>query len=423
MKSTSQDLQQEIVSSSAKLFYILITIVILYVYAGLNKIDRNEAISNLQALSIIHALIMLSEESTKYREMPIRSLLKFHKRAEDEAEKNGFVIPEKFRYGMIQGATLHQIPMRFAPAGRCEVAVVEGENGAIFYAFTNYVAGGLYRIRSEDSKVVSFGNCIGGYGPDFHALIFKDEKGETVVGLPQSFQNSFPGLHPPIPFEFFVFKETEEIKSKLPLIVREYLDLNGPFVIFHLQALRHLILKYATDRRDVFYSADEFDIAVSTLFEEVEARAGFIGINTTITSIIRFGPIVLLVLAWELWRRIRRIDATIRHNTTWFPFDVQYPLAAAVASIFALAPLISGLLVTYFFIQSQDLQVVAFGRLVTLSDMFTFNLPLAPGPGWISFDYWAFIMIPMFFALIALLSLTSMRLLAIIRVSTRSTQS
>lgn len=422
MKPIFQDLQKEIVSSSAKLFYVLLTIIIIYAYAGLNKIDRNEAISNLKALSIIHALIVLSGGSTEYREMPLQSLLKFHKRADAEAVQNGYVIPEKFRYGTIQGAALHQISMRFAPAATCEVAIVEGGTGATFYAVSGYIAGGLHKARSEDSKVVSFGRCVGGYGPDFHALILKDEKGETVIGLPQSFQNSFPGLHPPKPFKLYVFEETEEIKSTLPLIVREYIDLGGPFVILHAQALRHLILRYAAERRGVFYSADELDVAVSTLFEEVEARAGFIGVNTTITSIIRFGPFVFLVLAWELWRRIRRIDPTIEHNTTWFPFDVSYPLASAIASVFALTPLVSGLLVIYFFVQSQDLGIIVFDRLVTLSGILTFDFPLVPGPGWVISDYWALALTPLFFALMVLLSLTSFRLLAIIRTNARNIQ-
>ena len=422
MKTISQELQKEAISSSAKLFYILVTMVVIYAFAGINKIDRNGAVDNLRSLSIIHALIVLSEGGTQRREMPRRELTRFHSRARAEVVQNGFILPDKFESGTIRKAGLHEVPMRFAPAATCEISVVEGEKGVTFLGISSYIAGGLHKMSSESSRLVSFGRCVGGYGPDFHAWMFKDEKGETLVGLPESFQNSFPKLRPPKPAELYVIEETEEIKSLLPLIVQDYLEVDEPFVLVHVQALRHVILQYAGERRGVFYSADELETAVSRLFEEVEARTGFIGVNATNTSIIRFGPIVIFIIAWELWRRVRRIEPTVRYDSTWFPFDVQFPLAAAMASAFALAPFVSALLVTYFFIESQELGIIIFDRMVTLSGILTFDFPMAPGPGWISTDYWALAITPFFVALIGLLFFTSFRLLAIIRVNARKLQ-
>lgn len=422
MKTISQELQKEAISSSARLFYILVTMIIIYVFAGINKIDRNEAMDNLRSLSIIHALILLSEGSTQHREMPRRELTRFHSRARAEVVQNGFILPDKFDNRTIQKAGLHEVPMRFAPVATCEISVVEGEQGVTFFGISSYIAGGLHRISSENSRLVSFGRCIGGYGPDFHAWMFKDEKGDILVGLPESFQNSFPKLRPPKPAELYVIEETDEIKSLLPLIVQDYLKVGEPFVLVHIQVLRHVILQYAAERRGVFYSADELGTAVSRLFEEVEARTGFIGINATNTSIIRFGPIVIFIIAWELWRRVRRIEPTVRHDSTWFPFDVQFPLAVAMASAFALAPFVSALLVTYFFIESQELGIIIFDRMVTLSGILTFDFPMAPGPGWISTDYWALALIPLFVTLVGLLLFTSFRLLAIIRINARKLQ-
>lgn len=60
-KIVDGDFEKEAISSSARLFYILITMTIIYVFAGMSKIDRNQAMDNLRSMSIIHALIVLAE--------------------------------------------------------------------------------------------------------------------------------------------------------------------------------------------------------------------------------------------------------------------------------------------------------------------------------------------------------------------------
>lgn len=419
-KIVDGDFEKEAISSSARLFYILITMTIIYVFAGMSKIDRNQAMDNLRSMSIIHALIVLAEGGAPHREMLRLDLTKFYARARAEVAENEFILPEKFGDGSIQNARIYEVSMRFAPAATCKVSVVEAKKGVEFYGASSYIAGGLHKISSEDSRLVSFGRCGVGYGQDFHAWIFKDKKNQILVGIPKSFQDSFPYLRPPTPAELFVIEETEEIKGLLPMLVQEYLEVNEPFVLIHVQALRHAILRYAAERRGVYYSADELETAVSRLYEEVEARTGFIGINATHTTIIRFGPIVIFIVAWELWRRVRRIAPTVRRDSTWFPFDVQLPVAEVMASLFALAPFVSALLITYFFVESQELGVVIFDRIVTISGILAFDFPLAPSPGWISKDYWALTLIPLFVSLAGLLLFTSLRLLAIIRVNAKN---
>lgn len=420
MKYVSRDTIKEAISSSSKLYYVLVSIFVVYASAALNIMDRNNAASNLNSLDILYAIIVISEKGTtgaKY--LTALDTPRFYRKAAKIAYENTLFIEDIIEKGFpnkpINGGRIKNVPMRLEPAARCDIAVISAAPGTKFNFATSQVVSRSYWVNSEDVSLVSFGHCGFGYMWEFNTILFRTDDQKTVIALPKSFESKFPGLKAPEPFASLEFGEVEKFKETLPPIVQKYADLNGSYITLHIDALRHFILRYATSRTGKFYNVEEFNDAMSALYHETERRTALLGIEATVTQIVRLGPLVILVIAWELWRRIRRIPTSLENESTWFPFDVQSRLYQMIAIIFSMTPVLIGVFVLYFFLVSQQLSLVIFGRMINLNGIMAGNIPIAPPRGWLGApDYWAATLSVPLIALLALLTFISIKLLAIV---------
>src|SRR6266700_6313539 len=110
---------------------------------------------------------------------------------------------------------------------------------------------------------------------------------------------------------------------------------------------------------------------------------------------LTFGPIsgvhFNFALSFELWRRVRRLPTgKLFSDKYWFAFETRDMVGRTYSFLFALAPLLFGILIYVLFAISQGLGLVIFGRVLTIPGLLTLSFPIAPGPGWRTTNYFAF---------------------------------
>jgi hypothetical protein len=274
-------------------------------------------------------------------------------------EKRGFT-----REAVPQSYVKDDVAMR-GDAGTCAAAIVTLLPGTKFNFATFEVVGKTYWVNSENTQFVTL-SCD---NDEAFAFFIFHAGSDDVVGIPEDFQQLFPGLSLPPPFKSFELYQLNELKQQLPQFVRKYATLKKPFVVMHLRAVEHAILSYANQKSARLYSLSDFDLAVDNLYQEKEGRTQFYGMAFDLLMIIRLIPLILFLLAWEMWRRLRQLPQRIFETKVyWTPLDTNDALGRAAAIFYAVVPLAAGIAAMWTFAVSQGLGLrIGGGYMLTLT--------------------------------------------------------
>lgn len=419
-----------LISSINALYIALISFFIIYIFVCFNHFQHNAAVGNLVALDRLLALrsialeVNSSDEKSKLSQLP-----NFFERANSEAFKasdDSEIDPYSQESMNKRGFTDSQIdqtyirkslPMRMAVGAECDVLVTKAKKGSTFGIATFLIIGKVSRVKSEDTYLISFAQrCAPGFPSEFEALIFRLDDGHFAIGLPKSFESTFPGLAPPMSFTSFEFQNIDALKSQLPEPIQKYANLDEPFVIQNLRAIEYLILSYSSSRTEAFYRIRDFDNAVQKLYEEQERKTPFFGVNADTLSVINLGPFLFFFLSFELWRRVRRLPSgRITAQKYWFAFETSDFIGKSYAYLCAVAPLVMGLTVYASFAVSQGQSLIIFNRVFSLRSLVTLSAPIALPSGWrVNNDFADFLLYFLIIQII-ILALITAKLISVVK--------
>lgn len=405
------------------LYVAMISFVALYGYVGLGAYQRHVTEEKLVALDQLLALRQFTTLANSFGTRPARAkdLPEFFSPAESEAsdamiaafkaETDGAKssVPSKFNDTLIPASKIVlDVPMRMAVNGTCNALVAQLGPGRNFLVITVLIVGGLYEVKSEDTKLVNFRGCQPGPKSDFQALMLALDDGQYAFAVPRSLEEVFLGTRTTRIFSNFPLERPAQLSELLPTPLRPYVKLNEPFVFLHARAIEYLILSFANEQLGKHLARDRLDDAIEQLYGQKEKEAAYFGISASSTQFLRFGPFIYFMLSFELWRRVRRLPyGKLTSDKYWFAFETRDVVGTVYAYLCAGAPLVFGLVVYVVFATCQDLGLVVFGRVVTVTGLLTLTFPLALGYGWYSFDTLALtvlLFVPVQFLLLVLVA-------------------
>lgn len=330
-----------LIASVMSYFILIVSLTIAYAILAISQYERNKALSFLPVLEEFLAIRNIAlHDDLSSRTLTKRDLLQFFPAAKEKvvgAETTEDIDKLGFTENGIANGRVVTIAAKFGHRP-CAASVIRLSPGVKFNFLTFEVVGKTYWANSEETKLIVFDNC---FMQSNHALQFMvlRSNSDIIIAFPKAMQALFPGLTPPKPFTTPEFFDSEKLSALVPAEMKDFGDWAQPMVMMHLDAINYFILRYASKRHGRSYSLDEFDSAVARLSDEHEQSASLLGINANFSLLISCGPVLLLVLSFEMWRRTRRIPLSLVDSSTfWFATDTGDFLGRLTARIYACVP-------------------------------------------------------------------------------------
>jgi hypothetical protein len=407
----TQNFVDSLISSIGGLYLAIISFAAIYCYAGVNQYEQNQTSSKLVVIDKLLALRTLTAEKHSHLLVRVAQLkdlphffvdaqaesfneLAADVEADDKAPdgKKPERLPSKFTTEPLpRSSVFREVTMRMAVSGACNVLVSQLSPGQEFQFATFLIVGEVYNVKSEDVQLASFLGCEPGPpSGEFKVLVFKLDDDQYAFAVPRSLEQEFLGLPKPDNFQNFPFRELEQTIPLLPVPMDKYIHFLEEYVFLHGKAIDYFVLNYANTQLGKHIPPDRLNDAIQQLYEQKERGASHFGINAPGILLIRLGPLVYFILSFELWRRVRRHPAgKLLSDKYWFAFESRDIVGRTYGFLYACAPLLLGISIYLLFAISQGLGLIVFGREVTIHGLLTLDFPIAPGPGWITTDYFA----------------------------------
>lgn len=415
-KSLRNRFVDSLVAAISALYLAMITFVAVYSYVGVGVYQHQKKSENLEAIDKLLALRYFTQSGNdaSRRAATERDLPSYFDEAMNEVAKETWKKPSdavpdnkevdsedgnafahlieirdsKFPKTAIPSSYIHMgVPMRMSVG--CDVLVTQLSPGSSFDFATFAVVDRTYMVKSEDVTLLNLYRC--GLGPirKLLVLMFRLDDGRFAFAIPESLEDSVPGLRPSPPFNHFPFLKLDEARKRLPPKIEHYSDFGSKYVIIHSRAIDYYMLNYANAELGKHFSADKLDDAAQELYEERQRDSSYLGITAPGLFIVRVGPFLFFVLSFELWRRVRRVPSgKLDSQRYWFAFETSDGVGRAYSHFMAVLPFLMGAWIFLLFAYSQNLGVVLFGRFVTLPGLAAWTFPYARGVGWMT-DYLA----------------------------------
>jgi hypothetical protein len=435
----------DLIKSIVRIYFLTLSLAIIYLFVCSTQISRNyevEKLGAVDALAAISYIANLGNSFEKYGEATTDVLTRFFpsalraaidqnlnrmkhavdKAAEEEEYEDDYqpeyeegiddVFSSDIKVENVR--VVPDIPMRMSPGGSCDALVSPLSPGISFNLASFQVVSGYFNVKSENMRMISFGNCMSGVSPrEFNFVIAHLPDQGAILILPDLMEKFFPEMNQSSGFRSFTLDRPKEIKDLLPSKVRVYANFDGKLIVLHIKALRHYVLQYASQKSGKYSSAADFDLVVDNLYRDGEPSASFLGINTGARQIIRYAPLVFMVLFWDMWRRTRRLDIRKETGVFWFGNDSKDFLGRLGAYAYALIPLLIGILVPYLFAESQGLGIIVFNKVISFNSVFG-SQPLSHMISSEKIDILASLLFLPFVGMFILASLVTLQLIRII---------
>ena len=186
------------------------------------------------------------------------------------------------------------------------------------------------------------------------------------------------GFKKPRGLSSFPLEDPNRVAELVPDILKPYVHLRGEYVYVHGKGLDYFILNFANLQLGKRLTPDRIDDAVQLIYEQKEKDASYFGIHASSVQLIRFGPAIFFLFLFELWRRVRRLpNGKLSSDKYWFAFETSDVLGRVYAYLWAISPLLLGILIYVVFATSQSLGWTVFGRVVSLPGLLTLSFPLS----------------------------------------------
>ena len=420
-----------LISSVARIYFALASLTFLYVYLGWSQANHTKELRALVALDRLTAIRSIALRTAngssplQYSDLP-----KYFDAASDEFSE--FVLPsgqlineetrnQRFPRLLAAGAAMHtSVPMRTQILASCNVAVFHALPGGWIQTATFMIVGEILNIKTEDISLVAIDReCGTGPPSEFLGFILRD--GERIaLALPQSVQQDFPLLAPG-PFHHFPFGVDDllVLLGRLPPYLRTYVELRENYDVIHLKAVEARILSYAARRLGRFFNLSELEEAIARLYERRVETTPFFGVTVDRELVLKLGPIILWVLTFELWRRLRRLpSARIGSDEPWFVFDADDAVGKVVGYSLALFPAVASALIYLMFVHGQSLGLIVGGKVIGPEGLIAWNFPEARGPGWTPRDHWTLALLVILPLHVAVIYQISKKVIALINANT-----
>lgn len=321
-----------IVSSIASLYIALTSIAFLYTYIGLSQVKYAESMALLRALDKTLAIrSAATQEITKMQPLTGRNLPEFFDKAMRKAiEGTQEVFEERFPRTPLESSYLtSNITARTASGSECNAAIIKllPDIDAVTPAVTP--PEGILKI-GELYMFAPSTWCWSGGAP-FVAFVKPDPVNPMFV-LPVS---SFPGVGGDD------YDKLQIPLASIPPAIRDYASVDDTYNIVTMRELQSVVLNYAAQKTGRFYELSEWEQAISKLYEERKELAPLFGVSLDSAIILRLGPIALMGITFEIWRRVRRLPASIISDTPWFALDANDIVGKLVAYGLALLPILT----------------------------------------------------------------------------------
>jgi hypothetical protein len=432
-RQAADNFVDSLITSIWALYITIISFAVLYTYIGFTSFERDRNQSKLIALDELLALRWLTifQPSLNFRPARKRDLPAYFTKALDEhfeeaeadldAPEKDQPAPSKFDATLVPSSRVAvNVPMRMSVNGASDVFITQLGAGESFDFFTQLMEGGSHTVASEKVQLAIFSTWHSTLSWTRRVLILELDDGQYAFAIPRALETAF--LRIPNMFIESSVKLTR-LAELMPDMLRPYAQVSDELVYLHGKAVDYLILNFANEQLGKHLTPNQLDDAVQQLYERKERDASYFGISATSTQLIRVGPLIYFMLSFELWRRVRRLPSgRLNSDKYWFAFETTDILGRAYAYLYAILPVLFGIMVYALFATSQGLGLVLFGRAVLLPDLLTLTFPPVPA-GWAVWDSLAFIFLLLSLIQILISVSTTRKLLMVVSVNLRGRRS
>jgi hypothetical protein len=349
-KSNFAKYYEHLAKSVSTLLVTIATLAAVYTYLAYEQQDSSRAASYLVGLDKLLAIREIARRTDfGSDQMTRRDLLDFFPAASRELYASNsdsdphrvvFVEEKGFTSDPIERSLVVDVMSRLSQR-YCKASITRLMPGEKFNFATFQIVGKTYWVASENVQLVFFDGCFSGEGFGQPMLVLRSNR-DIIIALPKFFEKEFPPIAPPPIFRSFRFYDYEKLSKLMPEEIRKFGDFSAPMVMIHLAAIEHYILRHAADREHRFYSPDEFEAAVSALYQAHEKTRMLFGINAPVSTFILIAPFVSFVLCFELWRRVRRVPTNVSETPIfWFAADAVDVIGLWTARMYAILPVVA----------------------------------------------------------------------------------
>lgn len=346
-KSRLDKYYENLVKTISTLLVAISTLAAVYIYLAYEQQDSSQAASFLVGLDKLLAIREIARRTDfGSDQMTKRDLLDFFpaarnelQKAESDADPNQieFIEEKGFTSDAIERSLVVDVMSRLGQR-YCKAAITRLMPGDKFNFATFQIVGKTYWVKSENVQLVFFDGCFRGDGFGQAMLVFRSNR-DIVIALPDFLEKEFPPIAPPPPFESFQFYDHDKLAKLMPEEIRKFSDISKPMVMIHLAAIEYYVLRHAATRENSFYSPNEFEAAISALYQAHEKTRILFGMNAPVSAIISIGPFISFVLCFELWRRVRRVPINVGESPIfWFAADAVDAIGMWTARMYAIIP-------------------------------------------------------------------------------------
>jgi hypothetical protein len=265
----------------------------------------------------------------------------------------------------------------------------------------------------SDVYLVNFSeNCLIGHGLQRSLILIdsrKDPKiGAWVLGLPddefgriprhlwmellhhiQEKQGSFDLMGPNS------LKVNADYLSHLPEKLQNYAHFDKSYVVVSQEFVETVILNKAQQFTGEIYSPQDLNKAINDFFKLGHLRAGFYGLQLEHMTFLKLAPIVIFLLTYLLYRRLRVIQSNLDVVTEpWVLAHIDNRLDEILVYFYIVAPVLFAVIVFSLFADVQGIGLVILGRAVNLRLLFEGSVPVLFGD--YTTDYFAIFVFVLF---------------------------
>jgi|GEM_PF-6415838 len=354
--------------SSAKKIYVSILILFLSVsyFSWIEYSRRN----TLQELSLIESLLALYDAAENIedlaRPMAGRDLALFFPsflneaitinqtilnfvRSEPENEVLYYWERQQYELGaklIPYGKVISDVKFRLNPGVSCEYGFFQGHGkGVETVVFGGFMSGGFDLVSGEDLFLVMPSlRCDAHFNQKMEAFLVHraEKKHNWIIAIPTSSFKRLSSFFLPAEGNLRAFDyQPPKWFEHLPYRIKEKLRHKGNYTYLPFEELERIVFERARFTSGMIHRSDQFDEAVDDLFTQKAAEANVFGIRTDHKFFINCAPLILLLLNYVLYRRLRVIELSGAYSVSepwiFLRIDTRFDLFICYSLVIALS--------------------------------------------------------------------------------------
>lgn len=414
------------VESFKKIHCLVILLTFLTFFAASKIYNKQTLNEKLKVLDMVFALDDIISSENKWQKMKSADIAKVSENYEfsfvnntklkesidgKKTDHSSFTPSEKYAEQLLNSE--NQLSNSFinsdklffsSPARICSIGLYGGSTNTLIPLVSNYYKSGIFKSYPREIYLINFSprcveqgwqeermktallikayqlSCKQNCQPTWFVGLSKSDKSKLQINHLPTFDLDFVNLD--------LFKKYRNYESKFI----SYKDTYSPY---RIDFLKGLVFDAASYEKDKIYRPEEMKKALEDLFYSERKQTNFLGIDFDEYTLMRFAPFFLIILLYELYRRIIVIRKNLHQITVpWIFVGVDSIIDIGIVFIAHLTPIACFLAINFLSLDSQGATWMDFfGHQVSIRNILEWHFPETPPRGWWKVDVWSSILL------------------------------